>query len=109
MGCRPGRLDLRGASGSGPISTAGEVGRSGPPFPRGTRAPCSREALALAVAGPHDVLVVDRMLPSLDGLSLVKAMRAAKVPTPAPLPTALGAVRDRSEGLKGGDDYRIEG
>ncbi|SFE83989.1 response regulator [Roseivivax sediminis] len=65
-----------------------------------------REALAQAMAQPYDVIVVDRMLPDLDGLSLVKALRAAKVPTPALFLTAMGNTEDRIEGLRaGGDDY----
>ncbi|GIX15267.1 MAG: DNA-binding response regulator [Paracoccaceae bacterium] len=68
-----------------------------------------REALARAMAGDHDVLVVDRMLPGLDGLSLVKALRAAKVTTPAIFMTAMGGVEDRIEGLQaGGDDYLVK-
>ncbi|RMH51618.1 MAG: DNA-binding response regulator [Alphaproteobacteria bacterium] len=68
-----------------------------------------REALARAMAGDHDVLVVDRMLPGLDGLSLVKALRAAKVTTPAIFLTAVGGVEDRIEGLQaGGDDYLVK-
>lgn len=51
-------------------------------------------------------MIVDRMLPGLDGLSLVRALRAAKVMAPAIFPTALGGVDDRIEGLQaGGDDY----
>jgi two-component system, OmpR family, response regulator len=54
----------------------------------------------------YDVLVVDRMLPGLDGLSLIKAARAAKVKTPAMFLTSVGGVDDRVEGLEaGGDDY----
>ncbi|MFN3292389.1 MAG: winged helix-turn-helix domain-containing protein [Gemmobacter sp.] len=65
-----------------------------------------REAMAQAMAGGYDVMVVDRMLPGLDGLSLVRALRAAKVTTPAIFLTAVGGVDDRIEGLQaGGDDY----
>lgn len=68
-----------------------------------------REALAQAMAGGYDVMVVDRMLPGLDGLSLVKALRAAKVTTPAIFLTAVGGVDDRIEGLQaGGDDYLVK-
>lgn len=66
-------------------------------------------ALSQAVTGGYDALVVDRMLPGLDGLSLVKALRAAKVSTPAIFLTSLGGVDDRIEGLKaGGDDYLVK-
>lgn len=68
-----------------------------------------REALAQAMSGGYDVMVVDRMLPGLDGLSLVKALRAAKVTTPAIFLTAVGGVDDRIEGLQaGGDDYLVK-
>ncbi|SLN69124.1 Transcriptional activator protein CopR [Roseivivax jejudonensis] len=65
-----------------------------------------KDALAQAMSQGYDVIVVDRMLPDLDGLSLVKALRAAKVPTPALFLTAMGTTEDRIEGLRaGGDDY----
>ncbi|MBN2629276.1 MAG: response regulator transcription factor [Rhodobacteraceae bacterium] len=68
-----------------------------------------REALAQAMVGAYDVLVVDRMLPGLDGLSLLKALRAAKLTTPAIFLTAVGGVDDRIEGLQaGGDDYLVK-
>lgn len=68
-----------------------------------------REGLMAAQDGGHDVLVVDRMLPHLDGLSLVRALRAAKVLTPAIFLTALGGVDDRIDGLNaGGDDYLVK-
>jgi two-component system OmpR family response regulator len=53
--------------------------------------------------------VVDRMLPGLDGLSLVKALRAAGTRTPVLFLTAVGGVDDRVEGLEaGGDDYLVK-
>ena len=68
-----------------------------------------RDALGQAMAGSYDVMIVDRMLPGLDGLSLVRALRAAKVMTPAIFLTALGGVDDRIEGLQaGGDDYLVK-
>ncbi|MFN4202630.1 MAG: winged helix-turn-helix domain-containing protein [Tabrizicola sp.] len=68
-----------------------------------------REAMGQAMAGGYDVMVVDRMLPGLDGLSLVRALRAAKVTTPAIFLTAVGGVDDRIEGLQaGGDDYLVK-
>lgn len=68
-----------------------------------------REALVQAMSGGYDVLVVDRMLPGLDGLSLVRALRSAKVETPALFLTAMGGVDDRIEGLRaGGDDYLVK-
>lgn len=65
-----------------------------------------RDALFQASREPYDIMIVDRMLPGLDGLSLVKAVRAAKVKTPVLFLTAVGGVDDRVEGLEaGGDDY----
>ena len=62
-----------------------------------------------AAVGAFDVLVVDRMLPGLDGLSLVKQLRARQVQTPALFVTAMGAIADRVEGLEGGgDDYLVK-
>lgn len=66
-------------------------------------------AIAQAMGPGYDVLVVDRMLPGLDGLSLVKALRAARVRTPVLFLTSLGGVDDRIEGLNaGGDDYLVK-
>ena len=66
-----------------------------------------REGLILATTDKHyDVVVIDRMLPGLDGLALVKMLRGAGVKTPALFLTALGGVPDRVAGLNaGGDDY----
>ncbi|HZS63333.1 MAG TPA: response regulator transcription factor [Xanthobacteraceae bacterium] len=64
------------------------------------------EGLALAMSGEYDVLVIDRMLPKLDGLSLVSALRSKNKETPALILSALGQVDDRIKGLRaGGDDY----
>jgi len=64
------------------------------------------EGYALAREEAHDVLVVDRMLPKLDGLSLISSLREQKVQTPALILSALGQVDDRVKGLRaGGDDY----
>lgn len=68
-----------------------------------------REALTQAMAGGYDLLILDRMLPGLDGLSLLKSLRAARVDTPAILLTAMGSVDDRVAGLRGGaDDYMVK-
>jgi len=62
--------------------------------------------LELAQAGQHDVLIVDRMLPKMDGLTLIKTLRAEGVRTPVLVLSALGEVDDRVKGLRaGGDDY----
>lgn len=68
-----------------------------------------REGLIAAQAASYDVLVVDRMLPGLDGLSLMRTLRAAQNRTPAIFLTAIGGVDDRIEGLDaGGDDYLVK-
>jgi two-component system OmpR family response regulator len=64
------------------------------------------EGLAMALDGPYDVLVVDRMLPKRDGLSVIGALRGAGRQTPVLILSALGQVDDRVKGLRaGGDDY----
>lgn len=64
------------------------------------------EGLALALEGGFDVLVVDRMLPKRDGLSVIGALRVKGINTPALILSALGQVDDRVKGLRaGGDDY----
>ncbi len=63
-------------------------------------------ALERAQSGTFDVLIVDRMLPKMDGLSIVSALRNDGNQTPALILSALGQVDDRVEGLRaGGDDY----
>ena len=64
------------------------------------------DGLAMASDGPYDVLIVDRMLPKKDGLSVIADLRAAGRDTPALILSALGQVDDRVKGLRaGGDDY----
>lgn len=64
------------------------------------------DGYALAEAGGYDVLVVDRMLPKLEGLSLIRALRDQGDATPVLILSALGQVDDRVKGLRaGGDDY----
>lgn len=59
-----------------------------------------------ASEGEYDVLIVDRMLPKMDGLSLISGLREQGVETPALILSALGQVDDRVKGLRaGGDDY----
>ena len=68
-----------------------------------------REGLIQASTAPYDVLVVDRMLPGLDGLALVTTLRSAGTATPALLLTAMGGIGDRIEGLNAGaDDYLLK-
>ncbi|MEO0637968.1 MAG: response regulator transcription factor [Pseudomonadota bacterium] len=65
-----------------------------------------RQALVAAMEVQYDVLVLDRMVDGLDGLSVMKSLRQAKISTPAIFVTALGEVDDRVEGLlSGADDY----
>lgn len=65
-----------------------------------------RDALAVGLRESYDVVIVDRMIPGLDGVSLVKSLRAAGGKLPIILLTALGGVEDRVEGLEAGaDDY----
>ncbi|WP_199087653.1 response regulator transcription factor [Bosea sp. ASV33] len=64
------------------------------------------EGYAMAEGGGYDVLVIDRMLPRLDGLSLIRSLREQKDDTPALILSALAQVDDRVKGLRaGGDDY----
>ncbi|MGN6461130.1 MAG: response regulator transcription factor [Pseudolabrys sp.] len=64
------------------------------------------EGLSLGLDGDYDVLIVDRMLPRRDGLSLIGALRTKKIETPVLILSALGQVDDRIKGLRaGGDDY----
>jgi two-component system OmpR family response regulator len=68
-----------------------------------------RDGLFLATDGGHDVLIVDRMLPGLDGIGLVQALRGTGVKAPVLFLTALGGVGDRVRGLEaGGDDYLVK-
>jgi two-component system OmpR family response regulator len=64
------------------------------------------EGLALAMDGQYDVMIVDRMLPKLDGLTVIGTLRAKGIETPSLILSALGQVDDRVKGLRaGGDDY----
>jgi two-component system OmpR family response regulator len=64
------------------------------------------DGYGMAESGDYDVLVVDRMLPKLDGLSLIRSLREQKIETPVLILSALGQVDDRVKGLRaGGDDY----
>ena len=68
-----------------------------------------RDGLQMAKSGLHDVVIIDRMLPGLDGLSLVKQLRAEHNPVPVLFLTNLGGIDDRVEGLEsGGDDYLVK-
>ncbi|HZZ87829.1 MAG TPA: response regulator transcription factor [Caulobacteraceae bacterium] len=72
-------------------------------------AAAGRDGLMLAAAEPYDVIVLDRMLPQIDGLSILRTIRATGVKTPVLLLTALGGIDDRVEGLEAGaDDYLVK-
>ena len=65
-----------------------------------------RDGLFLASEGIFDLIVADRMLPGLDGMAMVSAIRAAGIATPVLMLTALASVDDRVDGLRAGaDDY----
>ncbi len=65
-----------------------------------------KEGLLLAASENYDVMIIDRMLPGMDGLSIIKTIRATGNQTPVLILSALGDVDDRVEGLRGGgDDY----
>ncbi len=68
-----------------------------------------RDGLVQATTGAYDVLILDQMLPELDGLTLLKTLRGAGNKTPVLLLTAMGAVEDRIDGLNAGaDDYLVK-
>jgi two-component system OmpR family response regulator len=68
-----------------------------------------QDGLFRASDGSYDLIIADRMLPKLDGLSVVRALRAAKVTTPVLILSALATVGDRIDGLEGGsDDYLVK-
>lgn len=65
-----------------------------------------RDGLYMASSGEYDVVILDRMLPALDGLKVLEALRAASIQTPVLILSALGQVDDRVSGLRAGaDDY----
>lgn len=68
-----------------------------------------RDGLFQATDGSFDAIIVDRMIPGIDGLSLVKMLRANGQTTPVLMLTAVGGIADRVEGLEAGaDDYLIK-
>lgn len=67
------------------------------------------DGLAMAREGAFDVLIVDRMMPNRDGLSMISELRGDGDKTPALVLSAMGEVDDRVDGLKaGGDDYLVK-
>lgn len=72
-------------------------------------APTGKEGLLLAASEPYDLMIVDRMLPGVDGLTIVRTARAAGVKTPVLFLSTLGGIDDRVTGLDaGGDDYLVK-
>lgn len=72
-------------------------------------APDGKEGLFLATTEQYDLLIIDRMMPGLDGLTVIKTLRGAGNTTPVMILSALGEVDDRVKGLRsGGDDYLIK-
>jgi two-component system OmpR family response regulator len=68
-----------------------------------------RDGLMMAVGEIYDVMILDRMLPEVDGLTILRTLRASGVKTPVLLLTALGGIDDRVEGLNAGsDDYLLK-
>lgn len=67
------------------------------------------DALYCAMNGVYDLILLDRMLPEIDGLSILRSIRQNKITTPIILTTALGSVNDRIDGLDcGADDYLVK-
>ncbi len=67
------------------------------------------DGLALAQEGNYEVLVLDRMVPRLDGLNLARTLRETGIKTPILFLTALGSIEDRVSGFEaGGDDYLVK-
>ena len=70
------------------------------------RAATGRDGLFLATESRHDLVILDRMLPGMDGMAVLRALRAAGVHTPVIVLSALADTNDRIEGLTAGaDDY----
>lgn len=68
-----------------------------------------RQGLILATSEPFELLILDRMLPNVDGLTIVRTLRASNIDTPVLILSALGDVDDRVAGLRaGGDDYLVK-
>ena len=65
-----------------------------------------RDGLFMGSSSDFDVMILDRMLPGMDGLSIVKGLRAAGIETPILILSALSHLDDKVKGLRaGGDDY----
>ena len=68
-----------------------------------------KDGLFLAMTEKYDVMLIDRMLPEMDGLTIIKTLRGAGNQTPILIFSALGEIDDRVKGLRsGGDDYLVK-
>ncbi|SON53563.1 Transcriptional regulatory protein CusR [Hartmannibacter diazotrophicus] len=68
-----------------------------------------RDGLFLAAGESYDLLIVDRMLPGVDGMKIVRTVRGADDATPILMLTTMGSLNDRVEGLEAGaDDYLVK-
>ncbi|GLR12955.1 DNA-binding response regulator [Chitinimonas prasina] len=68
-----------------------------------------REGLFLATTETYDAIILDRMLPKVDGLTILRTLRASSIHTPVVILSALGEIDDRVEGLRAGsDDYLVK-
>jgi two-component system, OmpR family, response regulator len=68
-----------------------------------------RDGLYLATSGEYDLMVLDRNLPGMDGLGILKALRASGIEMPVVILSAMGQVDERVKGLRaGGDDYLVK-
>jgi two-component system OmpR family response regulator len=73
------------------------------------QAQSGRDGLFLAGSESYDTIILDRMLPGMDGLAIVKMLRGMDVKTPILFLTAMGGIDDRVDGLNaGGDDYLVK-
>lgn len=85
------------------IKSLGEIGHSVEHIADGL------EGLKAALSGGHDLILADRRLPTLDGLAIVKRIRAAGIETPLIFLSTMNGIDDRVEGLDaGGDDYLVK-
>jgi two-component system OmpR family response regulator len=72
-------------------------------------APDGKEGLFLATTEPYDAIILDRMLPKVDGLTILRTLRASEIRIPVVILSALGEIDDRVDGLRaGGDDYLVK-
>src|ERR1700692_1160421 len=72
-------------------------------------AACGNDALSRGVGSDYDVITIDRQIPDIDGITVMRQLRAGGVAAPVLIISALGEVDDRVRGLRaGGDDYMVK-